>query len=81
MLLISNAGVYTQGREVVKYLDAKPGPWTGQVLAQVMEWQLQNPEGTKEACIDWLKAAHASGKLKIEEKSSEPALKKAKTKR
>ncbi|KAI9059577.1 hypothetical protein FKP32DRAFT_1579611 [Trametes sanguinea] len=51
------------GREVVKLLGASPGPWTGQVLARVVEWQLERPAGTKEECEAWLQAEHAAGRI------------------
>ncbi|KAJ8488681.1 hypothetical protein ONZ51_g3411 [Trametes cubensis] len=52
------------GREVVKILEApSAGPWTGQVLARVIEWQLEHPEGTKEDCEAWLRAEQAAGNI------------------
>ncbi|KAJ7456510.1 hypothetical protein FB451DRAFT_1407208 [Mycena latifolia] len=60
---------------------AKPGAWTGHVLARVMEWQLQNPKGTIEDCTTWLKSEQSSGRINIDEETSEPASKRARTKR
>ncbi|KAE9409338.1 hypothetical protein BT96DRAFT_848716 [Gymnopus androsaceus JB14] len=40
------------GQEVVSLLNAKPGPWTGAVLARVIEWQLQYPNGFKARMLD-----------------------------
>ncbi|KAI0651437.1 hypothetical protein C8Q79DRAFT_899091 [Trametes meyenii] len=52
------------GREVVEVLGAAgPGPWTGQVLARVVEWQLEHPQGTKEECKTWLTAEQAAGRI------------------
>ncbi|KAI0358943.1 poly A polymerase C-terminal region-like protein [Trametes cingulata] len=52
------------GREVVKTLGAaSPGPWTGQVLGRVVEWQLEHPQGTKEECEAWLRAEQAAGNI------------------
>lgn len=48
-------------------LDGKPGPWTAVILAKVIEWQLDNPEGDKDACVAWLKDEQRSGRLNIEE--------------
>ena len=59
---------------------SKPGAWTGKVMARIVEWQLENPEGTKEACIMWLQERLQRGDLPIEEGSSEPVSKKARTK-
>ncbi|KAF9787018.1 hypothetical protein BJ322DRAFT_1053244 [Thelephora terrestris] len=42
-----------------------PGPWTGRALAQVMEWQLEHPEGTKEECIAWLDGRFADGLVDV----------------
>ncbi|KAI0638969.1 hypothetical protein C8Q77DRAFT_1078625 [Trametes polyzona] len=54
------------GREVVRVLEApSPGPWTGQVLARVVEWQLEHPQGTKEECEAWLRAEHAAGRITV----------------
>jgi len=39
----------------------KPGPWTGRALAQVIEWQLEHPNGTKEECIEWLDGQFTKG--------------------
>ncbi|TBU26378.1 hypothetical protein BD311DRAFT_762796 [Dichomitus squalens] len=51
------------GKEVVKLLGATPGQWTGQVLARVVEWQLEHPEGTKQECEAWLRAEHEAGRI------------------
>ncbi|KAI0666245.1 hypothetical protein C8Q78DRAFT_1109269 [Trametes maxima] len=54
------------GREVVETLGAvRPGPWTGQVLGRVIEWQLGHPQGTKEECRTWLTAEQAAGRINI----------------
>ena len=53
----------TLGKEVVKLLGATPGPWTCQVLARVVEWQLEHPEGTKQECEAWLRAEHEAGRI------------------
>ena len=61
-----------QGREVVQLLGAaRPGQWTGEVLARVVEWQLAHPapEGTKEAAEAWLRAEHAAGRVSTENAS------------
>uniref|UniRef100_A0A0W0G6N6 Poly A polymerase head domain-containing protein n=1 Tax=Moniliophthora roreri TaxID=221103 RepID=A0A0W0G6N6_MONRR len=69
------------GREVVSILGAKPGPWTGQVLAKVVTWQLENPQGTKDDCIAWLREERVAGNLLVGNVTSdtEPANKKART--
>ncbi|KAK7029656.1 CCA tRNA nucleotidyltransferase, mitochondrial [Paramarasmius palmivorus] len=69
------------GREVVSTLGAKPGPWTGQVLARVMTWQLENPQGTKDDCVAWLKNEQAAGNLTVGNtiSGSEPANKRVRT--
>ncbi|KAJ7923015.1 hypothetical protein B0H13DRAFT_1603054 [Mycena leptocephala] len=57
---------------------ARPGAWTGHVLARVMEWQLENPKGTIDECTTWLKGEQSSGRIDID---SEPASKRARTTR
>jgi tRNA nucleotidyltransferase (CCA-adding enzyme) len=53
---------------VVQTLGAnKPGPWTGQVLAKVVEWQLGHPDGSKEDCKFWLKDELKAGKIAVDE--------------
>ncbi|PIL30884.1 hypothetical protein GSI_07053 [Ganoderma sinense ZZ0214-1] len=51
------------GKEVMKLLGAPPGPWTGTILARVVEWQLEHPEGTKQECEAWLREEQAAGRI------------------
>ncbi|KAJ6626870.1 hypothetical protein B0H10DRAFT_1780327 [Mycena sp. CBHHK59/15] len=70
------------GNDISKILGAaKPGAWTGHVLAQVMQWQLQNPKRTRDECSTWLKGEQSSGRLNIDDGTSEPASKRARTER
>jgi tRNA nucleotidyltransferase (CCA-adding enzyme) len=70
--------IVQQGREVVRILEApKPGPWTGMVLARVIEWQLEHPAGSKEECAEWLKAERAAGRIVVEDAGA-PATKRGK---
>ncbi|KII94426.1 hypothetical protein PLICRDRAFT_172076 [Plicaturopsis crispa FD-325 SS-3] len=56
------------GRTVVAALGAsRPGQWTGQVLARVVEWQLAHPKGTQEECVAWLKAEQAAGRVQVDD--------------
>ncbi|KDQ54903.1 hypothetical protein JAAARDRAFT_38018 [Jaapia argillacea MUCL 33604] len=56
------------GNEVVRELGAsKPGPWTGHAIARVVEWQLENPEGTKEECTVWLKSEQLAGRIQVDD--------------
>ncbi|KAJ7630487.1 hypothetical protein FB45DRAFT_915676 [Roridomyces roridus] len=86
-LHLVNVGVQRHllnGFQVGQILNAKPGPWTGQVLDRVMEWQLENPQGTAEECTEWLKGEHSAGRINISVGASgtpEPASKRARTKR
>jgi tRNA nucleotidyltransferase (CCA-adding enzyme) len=62
-----------QGREVVRILEApKPGPWTGTVLARVIEWQLEHPSGSKDECAGWLKAERAAGRITVDDPVAAP---------
>ncbi|KAG6371634.1 hypothetical protein JVT61DRAFT_9348 [Boletus reticuloceps] len=54
------------GNEVISVLGGKPGPWTAVILAKVIEWQLKNPDGDKDACAAWLEEEQRSGRLDIE---------------
>lgn len=65
-----------KGGEVGAILNAKGGPWTGVVLARVIEWQLEHPDGSKEECTVWLKEQYSSGNLVVNE-LNEPASKRA----
>lgn len=65
----------SKGREVVSLLNFKAGPWTGTVLARVVEWQLEHPEGSKGECLTWLKEQLSAGTLDIDQNG--PASKKA----
>ncbi|KAF9498151.1 hypothetical protein BDN71DRAFT_1386446 [Pleurotus eryngii] len=68
------------GREVSAALGAqRAGPWLGQVLDQVVEWQLGHPHQTKDDCIAWLRTQQAAGKIIINQ-PSEPVTKKLRTK-
>ena len=44
------------GNQLVKYLNRKPGPWMKQAIDSVLVWQLDNPRGTKEQCIEYIKS-------------------------
>ncbi|KAK1226962.1 CCA tRNA nucleotidyltransferase, mitochondrial [Marasmius sp. AFHP31] len=71
------------GREVSSALDAKPGPWTGAVLAKVVVWQLENPQGTRDDCLTWLKGERERGNIEVANNrppDSKPA-KKARTRK
>lgn len=42
------------GKTISKELNKKPGPWMAQVTQQVLVWQLDNPNGTREECLEYL---------------------------
>ncbi|KAF5377152.1 hypothetical protein D9615_006354 [Tricholomella constricta] len=69
------------GREVIKALGAtRPGVWTGEVMARILEWRLDNPDATKDECVAWLKEEQRQGRVETDKGSSEPASKRARTK-
>ncbi|KAG7090796.1 hypothetical protein E1B28_009880 [Marasmius oreades] len=70
------------GNEVCSAFGASRGRWTGAALASVLSWQLENPQGTKEECLTWLKGEHQQGNLEVDDVKSDsgPANKKARTK-
>lgn len=52
---------------MVRILEAgKPGPWTGKVLSNVLEWQLECPRGTKDECEQWLRREKATGRILVD---------------
>jgi len=60
---------------------SKGGPWTRELLTRIVEWQLENAEGSKDACIQWLGEEKVAGRLSfIDNKIVEPASKRARTK-
>lgn len=45
------------GKTLMKVLGRKPGPWMAKTLELVMAWQLDNPNGTQEECLEYIKHA------------------------
>lgn len=43
------------GKTLIKELKLKAGPWVGLVNSEILVWQLNHPEGTKEACMDFIR--------------------------
>ncbi|KAJ3043794.1 CCA tRNA nucleotidyltransferase, mitochondrial [Rhizophlyctis rosea] len=50
------------GKRVSEIFNEKAGPRIGQHLQRVMEWQLTNPQGTKEECEQYMVATFGEGK-------------------
>jgi tRNA nucleotidyltransferase (CCA-adding enzyme) len=71
-----------QGSQVIAALEAKKaGPWLGQVLNNnLIEWQLEHPEGTLNDCIKWLKEQKGAGRIRVDDKSANHSNKRPKTK-
>ncbi|KAG0334302.1 hypothetical protein BG000_008436 [Podila horticola] len=47
------------GKELTRLLKIRPGPKITEFLQVVMQWQLRNPQSSKEECQDWiLKNSH-----------------------
>ena len=55
----------------------QPGPWTGEALARVMEWQLEHPDGTRQECTAWLDEQFTKGLVRF---SSDPPANQKRTK-
>ncbi|KAG5652005.1 hypothetical protein H0H81_006620 [Sphagnurus paluster] len=69
------------GKEVVQALGAsKSGAWLGKVMSRILVWHLDNPKGTKEDCVSWLKDEKEQGRIQIDDEGAEPANKRARTK-
>jgi hypothetical protein len=51
-------------QHATKHRAHRLAPWQGPLIGKVMEeqvrWQIQNPEGTSDACVEHLKAFFAS---------------------
>lgn len=43
------------GKTLSKELSMRPGPWMGKINSEILVWQLDNPEGSKEECINYVK--------------------------
>lgn len=43
------------GKTLVKSLGMKPGPWISKATQEIIVWQLDNPEGTPEECLTFIK--------------------------
>lgn len=43
------------GKTLVKSLGMKPGPWISKATQEIIVWQLDNPEGTPEECLTFVK--------------------------
>jgi tRNA nucleotidyltransferase (CCA-adding enzyme) len=52
------------GSEVIKLLGIKGGPITSVLIQTVMKWQLDNPDGTKEECAEFIKREYEMGNIK-----------------
>ncbi|EDK47579.1 hypothetical protein LELG_05760 [Lodderomyces elongisporus NRRL YB-4239] len=45
-----------EGRTIAKELEKKPGPWMKPVTDEVLKWQLDNPSGSAEECMMYIKS-------------------------
>ncbi|KIM84665.1 hypothetical protein PILCRDRAFT_818258 [Piloderma croceum F 1598] len=67
------------GRQVIEAMGAsRPGAWTGQILARVIEWQLEHPDGTMVECEAWLRAEREAGRIRVENCAPDSASKRTK---
>ncbi len=53
------------GNEIQTLLGLKPGPLIGQLTKQLIDWQLSNPEATKEEAASFLAETHRSMNVPI----------------
>lgn len=44
------------GKQLVKHIQRNPGPWMKPAMDNVLLWQLDNPLGTKDQCLEYLKS-------------------------
>jgi len=47
------------GKELSEILNITPGPMIGKINGAQKEWQLENPEGDREECIDFLRSFYS----------------------
>lgn len=52
---VANLKPIVDGKMISKALNKKPGPWMKEVTDEVMRWQLDNPQGTPEDCIEHIR--------------------------
>ncbi|KAM9937670.1 hypothetical protein OXX80_002807 [Metschnikowia pulcherrima] len=43
------------GKLISKALQRKPGPWMRDIASEVMRWQLDNPEGSVDECLEFIR--------------------------
>lgn len=43
------------GKTLSKELSMKPGPWMGKINSEILVWQLDNPSGTQEECLNYVR--------------------------
>ena len=43
------------GKTLSKELSMKPGPQIGKINSEILVWQLDNPSGSKDECISYVK--------------------------
>eukprot|EP00878_Enallax_costatus_P025390 GHUV01027165.1.p1 GENE.GHUV01027165.1~~GHUV01027165.1.p1 ORF type:complete len:349 (+),score=115.59 GHUV01027165.1:497-1543(+) len=48
------------GKQLMEILKLPKGPALGHATAAVMDWQLAHPQGSREECIEHMKATHAA---------------------
>lgn len=53
---VHNMKILIDGKQLSKELGLKPGPWMGQVNNEIMVWQLDNPEKSKDDCLEFVKS-------------------------
>lgn len=46
--------LYFDGYEIQEHLNLSPGPQVGKAITSLLEWQLSNPDGTKDAALQYL---------------------------
>ncbi|EGV62524.1 hypothetical protein CANTEDRAFT_114906 [Yamadazyma tenuis ATCC 10573] len=55
LTLVHSLKPLVDGKTISKALDKKSGPWMAPVIQEVLVWQLDNPQGTPEQCLEHLK--------------------------
>lgn len=53
---IMNMKPLLNGNEVIDIIGEEPGPWVGQIMSKMLEWQFKNPKVTRKDAIGFVKS-------------------------
>jgi len=44
------------GNEIISIVDKEPGPWVGNIVTKMIEWQLKNPKVSRKEAEGFVKS-------------------------